>query len=64
MTWRSAQTGGYWPAPEVWLWDPATGQPVRRPTGGTTAENSVTFSPDGRLLASAGPYGVTVHALS
>ncbi|MFC6022241.1 hypothetical protein ACFP2T_39555 [Plantactinospora solaniradicis] len=37
----------------VWLWDPATGQPVSRTTiSRARSVRAVAFSPDGRLLAS------------
>ena len=35
------------------LWDPATGRPAAILEGHTGGVNSVAFSPDGRLLASA-----------
>ena len=41
----------------VWLWHPATGQPVGAPIHATSSfrygVNGVAFSPDGKLLASA-----------
>jgi WD40 repeat protein len=38
----------------VRLWDPATGQPAATLSGHDSRVNGVAFSPDGRLLASAG----------
>ena len=60
--WRSARTASCWPAAggdgTVRLWNPATGQPVGTPlpaaTGLGLGVTAVAFSPDGKLLASAG----------
>ena len=38
----------------VRLWNPATDQPVGAPLHAQTGVTSVAFSPDGKLLASAG----------
>jgi WD40 repeat protein len=42
----------------VWLWDLATGQEPRQLRGHTGWVRSVTFSPNGRTLASAGIWEV------
>jgi WD40 repeat protein len=41
----------------VWLFDPASGEPVRRFRQSTSTPSHVTFSPDGRLLAAELPDG-------
>ncbi len=58
---RLSRTLDKLPLTLVWLWNPATGKPVRAPLpagigtpGGVTA---VAFSPDGTLLAAAGGDG-------
>ena len=42
----------------VWLWNPATAQPIRTmPASHTNLGNSVAFSPDGKIIASSGDNG-------
>ena len=56
--WRSARTGGCWPpaaaTSKVWLWDPATGEPLHTLAGHDGWVTGAAFSPDGQLLATGG----------
>jgi WD40 repeat protein/tRNA A-37 threonylcarbamoyl transferase component Bud32 len=45
---------------KVWLIDPATGRSVGRPLGHLGSVTAVAYSPDGALVAAAGPAGVKV----
>ena len=55
------RTAGLWRGPVptacICLWDPATGSQIRRWNAGVSNVQSVSFSPDGRTLASGGNWG-------
>lgn len=55
----STLAAGYYYDGGITLWDTLTGQQIRGLAGHPFSASRLTFSPDGRILASAGPLGAT-----